>query len=154
LAQEGKLNLYTDINDYLKTWKFPYDSLSKGKKITIANLLSHTAGLTVHGFAGYEKGDSIPTISQILDGKKPANSAAVRSMYQPGLKFEYSGGGITISQLIVQDVTKQPYDKYMWENVLKPLGMTYSFYTQPPPSEKQNLLATGYYNDGKEVKGK
>jgi len=154
LIQDGKLDLYSDINNYLKSWKFPYDSLSKGKKITIANLLSHTAGLTVHGFPGYEQGDTIPTIMQVLNGQKPANTNAIRSMYEPSLKYEYSGGGTTISQLIIQDVTGLPYDVYMWENVLKPMGMDYSTYTQPPPSSKQNLLATGYYNDGKAVKGK
>ena len=154
LVQEGKLNLDSDINIYLKSWKFPYDSLSKGKKITIANLLSHSAGLTVHGFDGYEKGDTIPTLIQILNGEKPANNKAIRSMYEPSLKSEYSGGGITISQLILQDVTGQPYDTYMWNNVLNPMGMSNSFYTQPPPADKENLLATGYYNDGGEVKGK
>ncbi|CAC9975317.1 hypothetical protein DBB36_02815 [Flavobacterium sp. WLB] len=153
LVQEGKINLDSDINDYLKTWKFPYDSLSKGKKITIANLLSHTGGLTVHGFDGYEYGDTIPTIIQILNGQKPANSEAIRSMYEPSVKYEYSGGGTTIAQLIIQDVTGKPYDEYMWENVLKPLNMTNSSYTQPPLELKQNL-ATGYYNDGKAVKGK
>ena len=154
LVQEGKLDLYTDINTYLKTWKFPYDSLSKGKKITVANLLSHTAGLTVHGFPGYEKGDSIPTLIQVLNGERPANTDPIRSMNEPGLKSVYSGGGTEISQLIVQDITGQSYDKYMWENVLKPLDMTYSSYTQPPPASRGNLLATGYYNDGKPVKGK
>jgi CubicO group peptidase (beta-lactamase class C family) len=154
LVQEGKLNLDSDINIYLKSWKFPYDSLSKGKKITTANLLSHTAGLTVHGFDGYEKGDTIPTLLQILNGEKPANSKAVRSMYQPSLRHQYSGGGTTISQLILQDVTGQPYDTYMWNNVLKPMGMGNSSYTQPPPAGKENLLATGYYNDGAAVKGK
>lgn len=154
LVQEGKLNLNTDINDYLKTWKFPYDSLSKSKKITIANLLSHTAGLTVHGFDGYEKGTPIPTILQIVNGQKPANSAAIRSAYEPSLKYEYSGGGTTISQLIIQDVTGMPYDEYMRKNVLEPLGMVNSSYTQPPLASKQNRLATGYYNDGKAVKGK
>ena len=55
LAQENKLDINKDINDYLKSWKFPYDSLSKGKKITTANLLSHTAGLSVYGgFPGYD----------------------------------------------------------------------------------------------------
>jgi len=154
LVQEGKLNLDSDINIYLKSWKFSYDSLSKGKKITIANLLSHTAGLTVHGFDGYEKGDTIPALIQILNGEKPANSKAIRSMYEPSLKSEYSGGGTTISQLILQDVTGQPYDTYMWNNVLNPMGMSNSFYTQPPPADKENLLATGYYNDGAAVKGK
>ena len=154
LVQEGKLNLDSDINIFLKSWKFPNDSLSKGKKITIANLLSHTAGLTVHGFDGYEKGDTIPTLLQTLNGEKPANNKAIRSMYEPSLRSEYSGGGTTISQLILQDVTGQPYDRYMWNNVLNAMGMTNSFYTQPPPANKENLLATGYYNDGKEVKGR
>lgn len=154
LVQDGKLNLNADINTYLKTWKFPYDSLSKGKKITIANLLSHTGGISVHGFYGYKKGEEIPTIKQILNGQKPANSEAIRSMHEPSIKYEYSGGGTTISQLIIQDVTGKPYDEYMWENVLKPMGMTNSSYTQPPPATIHNLLATGYYNDGKTVEGK
>lgn len=153
LVQDGKLNLNADINTYLKLWKFPYDSLSKGKKITIANLLSHTGGISVHGFYGYKKGEEIPTIKQILNGQKPANSEAIRSMYEPSIKYEYSGGGTTISQLIIQDVTGKPYDEFMWEHVLKPMGMTNSSYTQPPVSSKLNLLATGYYNDGKAVKG-
>ena len=145
--------MYADINNYLKTWKFPYDSLSKGKKITTANLLSHTAGLTIHGFPGYEVGSPIPTLPQILDGIKPANTNAVRSQFEPGLKVLYSGGGTTISQLLIQDITGEKYDVYMKKNVLDPIGMTNSFYTQPPPPAMQAFLATGYYNDGKVVKG-
>lgn len=154
LVQDGKVNLNEDINKYLKTWKFPYDTLSKGKKITVANLLSHTAGITIHGFPGYEIGDTIPTLTQILDGQKPANTKAVRSIYESSLKYQYSGGGTTISQLIIQDVTGQPYDEFMWNNVLKPMGMTNSSYTQPPTKKVERFLATGYYNDGKPVKGK
>ena len=154
LVQDGKLDLSRDINDYLRTWKFPYDSLSHGKKITVANLLSHTAGLTVHGFPGYENTDPIPTLSQVLDGVKPANTEAVRSSFEPSLKAQYSGGGTTISQMIVQDVSNLPYEKFMRENVLKPMGMNNSFYTQPPPMEDQKKLASGYLDDGEEVKGK
>jgi CubicO group peptidase (beta-lactamase class C family) len=154
LVQNKKIDLFTDINAYLKSWKFPYDSLSKGKKITIANLLSHSAGLTVHGFGGYEKGAKIPTIEQVLDGKTPANSPAVRSMYEPGIKFEYSGGGTTISQLIVMDVTGQPYDQYMYNDVLEPLGMASSTYEQPPVNKNSKLVSAAYYSNGKEVKGK
>ena len=154
LAQAGKVDLYSDINDYLKSWKFPYDSISKGKKITLANLLSHTAGLNIHGFSGYERGDSIPSLVEILDGKKPANNEAVHSVFPPSLKYQYSGGGITISQLIAEDVTGEPYSVYMWQKVLKPIGMNASFFTQPPPEKANDLLATGYYNNGKAVKGK
>ena len=151
MVQNKKLDLSADINNYLTTWKFPYDSLSNNKKITTANLLSHTAGLTIHGFKGYAIGDSIPTLGEILDGKRPANSEAVRSMYEPGKKVEYSGGGTTISQLIVTDITHQKYEDYMWTQVLEPMGMTESFFTQPPPLNKQYLLTTGYNRYGREM---
>jgi len=154
LVQDKKLDLNTDINTYLKTWKFPYDTASHDKKITIAQLLSHTAGLTVHGFWGYDRKAKIPTVSEILDGKSPANSASVRSFMEPGKKFQYSGGGTTITQLIITDVTGQSYDKFMYENVLQPIGMPNSFYSQPPPADKLKLCATGYYNNGKEVTNK
>jgi CubicO group peptidase (beta-lactamase class C family) len=154
LAQDKKVDLYTDINTYLKSWQFPYDTISHGKKITIANLLSHTAGLTVHGFPGYTKGESIPSVIQILNGEKPANSAPIRSQEEPGKRSEYSGGGTTISQQIVMDVTHQSYDEYMWQKVLRPLGMTGSSYTQPPAKDKEKLLSAGYRGDGKEVEGK
>lgn len=154
LVQQKKLDLYADINTYLTGWKFPYDSLSNGKKISVANLLTHTGGLTVHGFPGYEQGKQLPSIEQILDGKQPANSPAVRSMYEPGLRSEYSGGGITISQLILVNVTGQAYDEFMKKEVLQPLGMLSSTYAQPPVGVKPALLATGYDRDGKEIPGK
>ena len=154
LAQEHKVDLYTDINAYLTSWKFPYDSVAKDKKITIAELLSHTAGLTVHGFPGYQRGTSLPTVVQILDGKAPANSPEVRSNSEPGLTSVYSGGGITISQQIVMDVTHQAYARYMAEQVLKPLGMTGSSYEQPNTSADPSLLATAYDAGGKEIPGK
>ncbi len=153
LVQEGKLSLDDDINKYLKTWKFPYDKVSKGRKITIANLLNHSAGLSVHGFGGYEKGAALPTTIQTLDGLKPSNSGAVRSVFEPGLKFQYSGGGTTITQLILENITGEKYENYMLKNVLNPLGMNDSSFNQPPAKNKENLLATGYNYD-KEVKGK
>ncbi len=153
LVQDNKLSLETDINEYLKSWKFPYDSISKGKKITLANLLSHTAGLSVHGFPGYDRLAKIPTLPEVLDGRPPANTAAVRSLFEPGLKFQYSGGGTTISQLIVQDVTGLPYDQFMYNNVLKPIGMVNSFYSQPPGKDQKNL-ATGYDRNGAEIEHK
>jgi CubicO group peptidase (beta-lactamase class C family) len=153
LVQDKKLDLYADINTSLSSWKFPYDSLSKGKKINTANLLSHTAGLTVHGFEGYVPGTPLPTVLQILNGQKPANSDSVRSMYEPGIKSEYSGGGTTLTQLIVTDITHQPYADYMKKEVLQPMGMTASTFAQPPAGIKPALLATAYRGDGKPVEG-
>jgi CubicO group peptidase (beta-lactamase class C family) len=148
LAQEGKLDLNTDINTYLKSWKFPYDSLSNGKKITLTHLLTHTAGLTVHGFPGHGLNDPQPTIYQVLNGEAPSFTPAVRSMYEPGLRYEYSGGGTSISQVILTDMTGEPYDTWMYNNVLKPIGMVNSTYAQPPSLDKQRVCATAYRSDG------
>lgn len=153
LVQQGKIDLETDINTYLKTWKFPYDSLSKNKKISLANLLSHSAGLSVHGFRGYTPGDSIPSLVQVLNGERPANSAAVRSLFEPSTKFQYSGGGTTITQLILTDITGMQYEDFLKKEVLQAIGMTNSFFTQPPPPGTKNL-ATAYHGDGTAVNGK
>jgi hypothetical protein len=109
--------------------------------------------LSIHGFGGYEKGQKLPTTIETLDGVKPSNSNAVRSIFEPGLKFQYSGGGITITQLILENTTGEKYEEYMMKNVLTPLGMNNSSFNQPPAKEKENLLATGY-NVDKEVEGK
>ena len=152
LVQDKKVDPGTDINTYLTSWKFPYDERAKGKKITLNNLLSHTAGLTVHGFGGYAKGNKIPTTVQILNGEAPANSGPVRSEFEPDLRVMYSGGGTTISQLIVMDVTGQPYAKFMEETVLRPMGMMTSSFQ--PDVNVTSLLATGYHADGTEIAGK
>lgn len=153
LAQDKKIDLNTDINQYLTTWKFPYDSLSKGKPITLAQILSHHAGLSVHGFPGHHN-SAIPTVYEVLDGKKPAVTPPVRSEFEPDLQFQYSGGGTTISQVLLTDVTKQAYDVWMYENVLKPIGMVNSSYTQPPAKDKLPLCASGYFSDGTPVLNK
>lgn len=153
LAQENKLDIYADVNVYLKSWKFPYDETAMGKKISTIELLSHTAGLNVHGFAGYARGETLPTIVQILNGTPPANSDAIRSAMEPGLRSEYSGGGITISQLIVMDITGQPYAKYMHDEVLAPLGMNSSSYEQPNMGNPA-LMASGYKINRKEIPGR
>ena len=154
LAQEGKLDLYRDINQYLVNWKFPYDTVSHGKKITTAQLLSHTAGLGVHGFPGYHRDSAIASVTDILDGRVPSNTEAVRSLTEPGEEPRYSGGGILITQQMLTDLTKQRYEQYMYEHVLRPLGMTNSSYNQPPSVAQSKNLATGYKSNGDEVPGK
>ena len=152
LVELGKLDPEADINNYLTSWKFRYDSVAKNKKISVYNLLSHTAGLDIHGFPGYKKTDSLPTTIQILEGRRPANTKVVRSLFEPGKQFKYSGGGTTVSQLILTDITKTRYADWMQKNVLTPLGMTNSSYEQPPLHTTN--LATGYYGNGKPVTGK
>jgi CubicO group peptidase (beta-lactamase class C family) len=153
-VQEGKIALDEDINKALVSWKLPENELTAKKKVTLANLLSHTGGLTVHGFPGYAVGEPIPTLPQVLDGAAPANTAAVRVDLEPGTRFRYSGGGTTIAQLAIMDIEKKPYPQIAKGTVLDPLGMTNSTYQQPLPDDWRKKAASGHRGNGNLVEGK
>jgi CubicO group peptidase (beta-lactamase class C family) len=153
-VQDGKISLTEDINKTLVSWKLPENEFTTTKKVTLANLLTHTAGLTVHGFPGYAVGTSIPTLPQVLDGVEPTNTAPVRVDMQPGTKFRYSGGGTTIAQLAIMDIEKKPYPQIAKETVLGPLGMTNSTYAQPLPDDWRKKAASGHRGTGSPVIGK
>jgi CubicO group peptidase (beta-lactamase class C family) len=154
LVEQGKLSLDEDVNDCLKTWKVPESPFTREKKVTLRGLLSHTAGLTVHGFPGYEVNGPIPSLVQILDGSKPANTAAIRVDTTPGTRWRYSGGGYTIMQQMILDATGMTFPQYMQESVLTPFGMTMSTYEQPVPSGRASETASGYYSSDSAVKGR
>ncbi|MGH9764224.1 MAG: serine hydrolase domain-containing protein, partial [Blastocatellia bacterium] len=153
-VQEGKLNLDEDVNDKLTSWKVPENEFTKQKKVTLRDLMSHSAGTTVHGFAGYASDQPVPTLIEVLDGKKPANSEPVRVQMLPGTKWDYSGGGITIMQQLVIDVIHKPFPEIMKQTVLDKIGMSHSTYEQPLPQRWQSLAATGYRSTGKAIEGK
>lgn len=155
LVQQGKVSLDEDVNFYLKRWKVPENEFTKTEKVTLRRLLSHTAGTSVHGFPGYSTQAAIPTIIEILEGKKPiVNSDPVIVISKPGTELKYSGGGTTIVQLLIEDITEERFDLWMLNNVLKPLGMSESTFTQPLPPSYALHAAYGHHLNGVVVKGK
>jgi CubicO group peptidase (beta-lactamase class C family) len=154
LVEQGKLALDEDVNVRLRAWKVPENEFTKDKKVTLRGILSHTAGLTVHGFPGYAVDAPRPTLVQVLDGAKPANTPAIRVDLTPGSKWRYAGGGYTVMQQMTIDVTGRPYPEFMQSMVLKPLGMAASSYEQPLPREKASVAAAGHYFNGGEVRGR
>jgi CubicO group peptidase (beta-lactamase class C family) len=153
LVQAGKVSLDTDVNTYLTSWKLPSDPVAGGKAITLRELLTHTAGTTVHGFPGYASTEAVPTLVQVLNGEKPANTPAIRSEQAPGKEWKYSGGGYTIMQQTLIDVAKEPFPKLVHDSVLAPIGMTRSTYEQPLPQALRENASTPYRDDGKPVEG-
>jgi len=154
LVEQDKLSLDEDVNKKLTTWKVPENDLTKTEKVTLRRIMSHTAGLTVHGFPGYDVDEPRPTLVQIFNGEKPANTASIRVDIPPGTKTIYSGGGVTIEQQLMLDVTGKPFPTLMRELVLDKLGMIDSSYEQPLPSARAAMTAWGAYADGKPVHGK
>jgi CubicO group peptidase (beta-lactamase class C family) len=153
LVSRGRLSLDSDINAYLKSWKLPDNEFTADRKVTLADLLTHSAGVTVSGFRGYAKGEKMPTLLQLLDGVEPANSAPIRVDVPIGSRWRYAGGGYQIVQLAIEDVTGQPFAEVARELVLEPFGLRNSTFAQPLPSGLRVQAAKGYRDDGKPVDG-
>ncbi len=154
LVEMGRLALDEDVNLKLRSWKVPDNDFLKSEKVTLRRLLSHTAGLTVHGFRGYAAGEEVPTLRQLLDGTKPANSAPVRADVVPGSRWRYAGGGYEVMQQLVEDVTGKPFPQVAKELVLAPLGLRRSTYQQPLPERRAAGVATGHRATGAAIQGR
>ncbi len=153
LAQAGKLDLDADVNLALKNWKIPANSYTDQARVTLRKLLNHSAGVTVHGFPGYAAGGPVPSLIDVLDGAPPANTAPIRVDTAPGKQFRYSGGGYTIMQQLLIDVTGRHFPDLLEEIVLKPFGMTHSGFLQPLPASPAPTAATPYRSDRAPVPG-
>jgi len=153
LVHEGKLSLDTDVNEYLKSWKLPPNEFTEKSKVTLRELLSHSAGVTVHGFAGYAANTPLPNLLQILNGEAPANNSPIRVDQVPGANSRYSGGGFEIIQQVLNDVTGTSFPELMHDIVLQPLGMQRSTYEQPLPGKLLAQVALPYRSNGAPVEG-
>jgi CubicO group peptidase (beta-lactamase class C family) len=154
LVEQGRLDLDEDVNAKLHSWRVPENGFTAREKVTLRRLLSHSAGLTVHGFRGYATGEPVPSPVQVLDGAPPANSAPVRVDIEPGSTWRYSGGGTTVVQLLLEDVTGRPFETLAAESVLRPAGMARSTYAQPLPAGLHANAAVGHRADGTPVTGR
>jgi CubicO group peptidase (beta-lactamase class C family) len=153
LVQERKLSLDTNINASLTSWKLPPSAAAPGATVTLRELLTHTGGITVHGFPGYAAGAPVPTLVQVLNGEAPANTAPIRLDSVPGKNWRYSGGGYIIMQQMVIDAVKEPFPKFLHDTVLAPVGMSHSTYQQPLPQKMLSNAAMPYEFNGSRVEG-
>lgn len=153
LVEQGVLDLDEDISTYLTSWQVPPVG-DWQPRLTLRQLLSHRAGLTVHGFPGYPAGSELPSLVQVLRGERPANTGSVVVDMLPGQQFRYSGGGTTLAQLVVEDVLGKPLPEVMDELIINPLGLKHSTYAQPLPADLQQFAASGHLQSGEAVAGK
>ncbi|XBB69339.1 serine hydrolase domain-containing protein [Nocardioides sp. WV_118_6] len=152
LVDRGDLALDEDVNGRLRQWHVPADGRGR-PRVTLRQLATHTAGLSTSGFLGYAAGTPVPSLLQVLDGTAPANSPAVRREHPVGTEFLYSGGGTTVIQLLVEELTGLGAERLLDELVLSPLGMRDSTFAQPLPEAWSHRAAHGHRADGSEVDG-
>lgn len=154
LAQAHKLDLDAPANGQLTSWNIPDNAFTRDHPVTPRQLWTHTAGTTIHGFPGYAPGAPVPTVVEVLEGKPPANTLPVVVERQPGTAWNYSGGGITIAQLMMTDVTRESFPALIRRLVFAPAGMGDSTYEQPLPATRATQAATGYLRNGAPVQGR
>jgi CubicO group peptidase (beta-lactamase class C family) len=151
LVENGSIDINEDVNIYLKEWKIPESNFTQVEKVTLRRLLTHTAGMTVHGFPGYQQTDTFPSISEVLNGNGNTPKIFVDTI--PGSIWRYSGGGYTVLEKMVEDVSGLPLDEYMSKNILQAIGMKNSTYQQPLGSEYHSNASAAYDTDGKIIDG-
>ena len=152
LVQQGKLDLTAPVDRYLTRWHLP-PSPFDADGVTIGRLLSHTAGLNSQDYSPIAT-RPLPSLERSLSGESGGVNARsgsddVRLTMRPGAQYSYSNGGYTLLQLVVEEVTGEPFGRYMQREVLDPLGMTRSSFTWRADLRAQT--ATGYDVAGRAV---
>lgn len=153
LVEQNKLNLDENINSYLKSWKVPEIEFTKEKKVTIRNLLNHSAGIHPRGTGSYKINAKIPTLVEILNGIPPASNEPLTVNKEPGESVRFAYASYVPLQQMMLDVEGGTFPEIMHEFVLQPLGMNSSTFNQSLTSEQVAKVATGYLKDGSKVEG-
>jgi CubicO group peptidase (beta-lactamase class C family) len=126
LVETGRLSLDGPVISHLRRWRFP-SSTQYRDRVTVRHLLSHTAGLDDGlGFGGFAADQPRQRIEEALGGPRDSTVGPVGEIVvvrEPGTAMAYSGGGYAVLQLLVEEVSGQPFARYMADAVMAPLGM-------------------------------
>lgn len=140
LVEAGRLELDAPVERYLTRWHLPpseYDA----QGVTLRRLLSHSAGISLHGYPGLPPGRPLPSLEESLSGEN-GGAGEVRLRMPPGAQYSYSGGGYTLLQLVIEEVSGEPFVAYMQREILDPLGMEQSSFEWR--ADLQPVTAVGY----------
>lgn len=153
LVEQNNLDLDENVNSYLKSWKVPENEFTKEKKVTIKNLLNHSAGIHPRGTGRYNINDKIPTLVEILNGTSPAANDPVTTNKVPGESVRFAYTSYVPIQQMMLDVEGETFPEIMDKLVLQPLEMNNSTFNQSLTTAQFAKVATGYLKDGSMVKG-
>lgn len=141
MVEASEIDLDAPANQYLTSWQIPALGRNNPNEATIRRILSHTAGLSVDGYRGYEADAALPTLPEFLDGA--AGADPVQMMVSAGRRMMYSGGGYTALQLMIEDLRGKPFADVMHEDLLTPLGMEHSSFVWTPELDAATAYGTG-----------
>lgn len=144
LAEQGKLDIDTDVNEYLP--QFKVKDTFPGKPVTLRHILTHTPGFE-DGALGYliiNDVDRIMPLAEALEKYQPER------VVEPGTRVAYSNWATALAGLIVANVSGEEFNTYVEKHIFKPLGMTHSTFAEPLPADLEPYMAKAYtYGAGK-----
>ncbi len=137
LYEAGKFDLHDDINLYLINLSIPE---TFPEPVTFHHLLTHTPGFDDRNTAATPNSiEQLLPLNEYLAWTLPAR------LRPPGQVTQYSNHGAVLSGLLIEDISGVPFDRYVEQNIFKPLQMNYSTFSQPQPEKLQPYMATGYH---------
>lgn len=154
LVDRGVLELDAPLDRYLERWSIPDNEFTRTAQPTLRQLLAHRAGFTVWGVPSYGAGEPLPTLLEAIEGRLPAEDRPVEIDYVPGSQSRYSGGGYSVLQLLLEDVTDRDFPDLMQELVLEPIDMESSLFYPGVPDSLKDLTAAGHDADGRIIEGR
>jgi CubicO group peptidase (beta-lactamase class C family) len=134
LQEQGKLNVTNLISQYVE------DCPAAWRGITLHHLLTHTSGIT-----NFTEFKDHPDPFEILPSTAAGTIAMFKNKpldFEPGTKMHYSNSGYVLLTYIIEKVSGLPYDRFIAENIFRPLGMKHSGFYRP--SEILPGVASGY----------
>jgi len=152
LADQNLVDLDKDVNNYLKGYKIPNNRYTKNTKVTLRAILSHSGGLNIGGIEGYGHNEKLPTTEEQISGK--GNFNPIVAQIEPQTMFSYSGGGYTIVQKVIEDVSGKSIEEFMKEEFFEPWNMTLTTFEQPLAKKYLSNISTAYGVDGSMIEGK
>ncbi|MEU6895245.1 serine hydrolase, partial [Streptomyces sp. NPDC046557] len=151
LVGDGRLDLDEDINRYLTSWRVPGDP---DVPVTPRLLLSNLAGLAPYmPPRDFHRGEAVPTVLDLLDGRPPARTPAVRREHLPGEVFRQNPYNYCILQQALVDMFERPFSAVMQDLVFDPLGMTDSSFDPVFPASSGRPFAHAHDASGEPVEG-
>jgi CubicO group peptidase (beta-lactamase class C family) len=141
LIQQGKIDPNADVNAYLKTFKIR--NTYPGRPVTMANLLTHTAGFD-DAPVGAALADPahVPALGEYLGAHQPER------IRPPGVLAQYDNYGVALAGYLVEGVSGEPFAQYVQDHIVTPLHMTGTTFVQPHPAAIQVHQAYGYRPEG------
>lgn len=156
LVREGLLDLDTDVDRYLRRWSprgLDCSGPGRSAPTTVRGLLTHTSGLSLTNAYGYGPDDKRPSLVQILKGRAPATNEPLRAEAPAGTVYKYSNGNYALLQMVLEDLTGQPFAELVRKLVFEPLGMVDSGYGSEFLHARSGNLAVGHDRDGHPISG-